>query len=113
MPAGRAPSDPIYQHRHPMVRKYACPSTVTDSDIVFQDIYTMLNEYCNIPIHHFIMAGITKEGKLVTFSGPQEAGNGKMLLERYIDLPGYLQWYTGTTNPSKNPLPIHLVPQLT
>ncbi|ROW13061.1 hypothetical protein VPNG_05981 [Cytospora leucostoma] len=56
------------------------------------------------------MAGITKEGKLVTFSGPQEAGNGKMLLERYIDLPGYLQWYTGTTNPSKNPLPIHLVP---
>lgn len=65
----------------------------------------MLNDYCNIPIHHFIMAGITKEGKLVTFSGPQEAGNGKMLLERYIDLPGYQQWYTtGTTMPSKRNL---------
>lgn len=63
----------------------------------------MLNDYCNIPIHHFIMAGITKEGKLVTFSGPQEAGNGKMLLDRYIDLPGYLQWYTtGSAMPSKN-----------
>lgn len=63
----------------------------------------MLNDYCNIPIHHFIMAGITKEGKLVTFSGPQEAGNGKMLLDRYIDLPGYLQWYTtGSAMPSEN-----------
>ncbi|ROV98939.1 hypothetical protein VSDG_03675 [Cytospora chrysosperma] len=75
-----------------------------DSDTVFQDIYTMLNDYCNIPIHHFIMAGITKEGKLVTFSGPQEAGNGKMLLDRYIDLPGYLQWYTtGSAMPTPSP----------
>lgn len=60
----------------------------------------MMDQYCNISLHHFIMAGITKDGKLVTFSGPRETSN-PMVLQRYIDLDGYNNWYnTGSMIPS-------------
>lgn len=53
----------------------------------------MMDEYCNISLNHFIMAGVTKDGKLVTFSGPMEAGRAAVL-RRYIDVEGYFNWYT-------------------
>lgn len=53
----------------------------------------MMDEYCNISLNHFIMAGVTKDGKLVTFSGPRESGH-PAVLPRYIDVEGYYNWYT-------------------
>lgn len=60
----------------------------------------MLQQHCNISLSHFIMAGITKQGELITFSGPREAGN-PMVYKKYIDLDGYLGWYnSGSMLPS-------------
>lgn len=45
----------------------------------------MLDEYCNIPLKHFIMAGIRDDGQLVRFTGPKEAATSEVL-SKYIDL---------------------------
>lgn len=64
----------------------------------------MLDEYCNIPLKHFIMAGIRDDGQLVRFTGPKEAATSEVL-SKYIDLEGYQKWYTtGRVMPSKQPL---------
>lgn len=64
----------------------------------------MMEQHCNISLHHFIMAGVTREGKLVTFSGPRETIN-PMVLQRYIDIDGYTAWAsTGNMLPSIVPL---------
>lgn len=60
----------------------------------------MMDQYCGISLNHFIMAGISKDGKLMTFSGPRENSN-PMVLQRYIDVEGYTNWYnTGSMLPS-------------
>ncbi|CAN8097430.1 unnamed protein product [Discula destructiva] len=86
MPNTRPPTDdPIYQHRHPM------------------DICTMMKEYCNISLQHFVMAGIDKDGKLVTFTGPRETVN-PLVLKHYVDVEGYYNWYnTGSLGPTPSP----------
>lgn len=61
----------------------------------------MMKEYCDISLQHFVMAGIDKDGKLVTFTGPRETVN-PMVLKQYVDLEGYYNWYnTGNIVPSK------------
>lgn len=66
----------------------------------------MMKEYCNISLQHFIMAGIDKDGKLVTFTGPRETVN-PMVLKQYVDVDGYYNWYnTGSMIPSKV-IPVH------
>lgn len=63
----------------------------------------MLDEYCNIPLKHFIMAGIREDGQLVRFTGPKEAATSEVL-SKYIDLEGYQKWYTtGRVMPSMQP----------
>lgn len=63
----------------------------------------MLDEYCNIPLKHFIMAGIRDDGQLVRFTGPKEATTSEVL-SKYIDLEGYQKWYTtGRVMPSTKP----------
>lgn len=63
----------------------------------------MLDEYCNIPLKHFIMAGIRDDGQLVRFTGPKEAATSEVL-SKYIDLEGYQKWYTtGRVMPSMQP----------
>lgn len=63
----------------------------------------MLDEYCNIPLKHFIMAGIRDDGQLVRFTGPKEAATSEVL-SKYIDLDGYQKWYTtGRVMPSTQP----------
>lgn len=63
----------------------------------------MFDEYCNIPLKHFIMAGIREDGQLVRFTGPKEAATSEVL-SKYIDLDGYQKWYTtGRVMPSTNP----------
>lgn len=63
----------------------------------------MFDEYCNIPLKHFIMAGIRDDGQLVRFTGPKEAATSEVL-SKYIDLDGYQKWYTtGRVMPSTNP----------
>lgn len=63
----------------------------------------MLDEYCNIPLKHFIMAGIREDGQLVRFTGPKEAATSEVL-SKYIDLEGYQKWYTtGRVMPSTQP----------
>lgn len=63
----------------------------------------MMEQHCNIYLHHFIMAGITREGKLVTFSGPRETID-PMVLQRYIDIDGYTAWASsGSMLPSMFP----------
>lgn len=63
----------------------------------------MLDEYCNIPLKHFIMAGIRDDGQLVRFTGPKEAATSEVL-SKYIDLEGYQKWYTtGRVMPSTKP----------
>lgn len=60
----------------------------------------MFDEYCNIPLKHFIMAGIRDDGQLVRFTGPKEAATSEVL-SKYIDLDGYQKWYTtGRVMPS-------------
>ncbi|KAJ4409682.1 hypothetical protein N0V82_009439 [Gnomoniopsis sp. IMI 355080] len=67
------------------------------------DICTMMKEYCNISLQHFVMAGIDKDGKLVTFTGPRETVN-PMVLKQYVDLEGYYNWYnTGSMIPTPSP----------
>jgi hypothetical protein len=63
----------------------------------------MFDEYCNIPLKHFIMAGIREDGQLVRFTGPKEATTPEVL-SKYIDLEGYQKWYnTGRIMPSTKP----------
>jgi hypothetical protein len=63
----------------------------------------MFDEYCNIPLKHFIMAGIRDDGQLVRFTGPKEAATSEVL-SKYIDLDGYQKWYTtGRVMPSTKP----------
>ncbi|KAH8782826.1 hypothetical protein F5883DRAFT_405012, partial [Diaporthe sp. PMI_573] len=67
------------------------------------DICTMFDEYCNIPLKHFIMAGIRDDGQLVRFTGPKEAATSEVL-SKYIDLDGYQKWYTtGRVMPTPSP----------
>lgn len=62
----------------------------------------MMDQYCGISLNHFIMAGISKDGKLMTFSGPRENSN-PLVLQRYIDVEGYTNWYnTGSMLASKD-----------
>lgn len=66
----------------------------------------MLETYCRIPVEHFIMAAISKEGKVVTYAGSL-GGNAinEAVLPAYIDLQGYQNWYfNGQVIPCMSPV---------